>query len=126
MVARFFLPEVRKQSEVVWEDKVSGNSVRVAMGLLLMGLLVLLWQYRSLPAKVPLFYSQPWGEAQLASPWGLFLLPGTGVVVLIINGLLASLIFEKQKLLARILLVGVALTSFLTIFTLFRILLLIV
>lgn len=36
---------------------------------------VFAWVYRFLPEQLPIFYSKPWGEAQIADKWYIFLLP---------------------------------------------------
>lgn len=33
------------------------------------------WAYRTLPEQIPIFYSKPWGESQIADVWYIFLLP---------------------------------------------------
>lgn len=35
----------------------------------------LAWRFPHLPEQIPLFYSRPWGEAQLADVWYILLLP---------------------------------------------------
>ncbi len=65
--------------------------------LLTMGQVLLIfsvWQF--LPPKLPLFYSRPWGETQLTEPIGLFLLPGFGIFIIIINFLFAKIVFNKK------------------------------
>ena len=122
----FSLPDVREQSEVVWQDPLCGGALRLTLVFWLVAVGLLLWQYNNLPPQVPLFYSRPWGEAQLATPLGLILLPGLTFLVLMINALLAGVVFTSFKLLARMLLVGSALTGFLATFSLIRIFLLII
>lgn len=36
---------------------------------------VFAWAFRFLPEQLPIFYSKPWGEAQIADKWYIFLLP---------------------------------------------------
>ena len=122
---QFSLPKVREQSEVVWQDRICGGAWRLTLGFFLISVGLLAWQYRSLPPQVPLFYSRPWGEAQLTTPAGLMLLPGAILVVLLINGFLSGVVFVRYKLLARMLLIGAALTGFLATFSLMRIFLLV-
>lgn len=72
---------------------------------------------------MPLLYSHPWGEEQLAGPALLFLLPGSSLGILAVNFLLANF-FSEEKLLLKILGLGSALAAFLGLFTQARILIL--
>ena len=36
---------------------------------------IIAWFYKSLPPQIPLYYSRPWGDEQLAAPIFLLLLP---------------------------------------------------
>lgn len=51
--------------------------------------------YRLLPEKIPLFYSRPWGEEQLASKPLFFLIPGIVFTFTLINSSLARMILKK-------------------------------
>ncbi len=64
--------------------------------------LALKWQ--NLPPRVPLFYSLPWGDQQLAQKPYLFLLPGATLAALVINIVLAILFLDREVLLSQILL----------------------
>ncbi len=118
---RFSFYVVRKQSEAIWGDSYCGNIIRMTLLLVLLALGVLIWGIRYLPPEVPLYYSRPWGQTQLAVPWLLFLLPGLGLLFLLVNMIIGGMVFGFDKLLARILLNTAALTGFLTAFALVRI-----
>ena len=122
---KFSLPEVKQQSEVLWEDKFSGGAIRLTLLWLLISVGLLTWLYGKLPSQVPLLYSRPWGETQLVAPFGLALLPGGTAIILLINGYLAAAVFESQKLLARILTITASLAGFLATVSLIRITLLV-
>ncbi len=49
----------------------------------------ILANWKRLPPEVPLFYSRPWGEAQLAPVNTLFILPLVGAAIAILNFLLS-------------------------------------
>lgn|SRR3989338_11372211 len=117
----FSFKAVRQQSQVVWKDPYCGKVLRVAFLFILVPVVLLGWWFRRLPLQVPIFYSRPWGEDQLASPWWLFFLPGLGLLLLLVNSLIGGVVFGLDKLLARILLTAAALFSFLAMFSLFRI-----
>ncbi len=67
------------------------------------GLLVV--YHSSFPAQVPLWYSQPWGEDQLASPAWLWLMPVLIVAVGVVS-LRGARRLANEKLLADLWLVG--------------------
>lgn len=56
------------------------NVVFIAVSL---GVIIL--TFNDLPLQVPLFYSLPWGDGQLASKQFLFILPLFSVIILIFN-----------------------------------------
>src|SRR3989344_3726551 len=97
----FSFQNVRKQSEVIWKDSFCGTALRLAIGFMLVELILLSWQWHRLPPQVPLYYSRPWGEMQLAPPWALFFLPGLSAAVLVVDVFLGGRVFESEKLLAR-------------------------
>ena len=122
---KFSFPDVRGQSEVLWQDSISGNALRISLVFFLISVGLIFWQYGNLPPEVPLFYGKPWGEAQLTNPLGLMFLPGVSLLVLLTNGFLGGLVFKTYKLLSRMLLIVAALVGFLASFSLIRILILI-
>lgn len=71
------------------------------LGTLILIDLIFFWR---LPPKIPLFYSRPWGEAQLASPLFLFLLTGTVMALVLMNLLVTAIVYNKERLLSQILL----------------------
>jgi len=54
--------------------------------------------YRYLPRVVPLYFTEPWGEARLAPRISLFALPGMASVVTIINLVLGRVYKDEQVL----------------------------
>lgn len=67
------------------------NLVAIAVGLL-----AIFVRIGRLPEKVPLYYSLPWGESQLAGKNFLFLIPVASLAVLGLNSLLSRLFYKKQ------------------------------
>lgn len=77
------------------------TSVSLLLGFLIT-LFVLIFS-NFLPAKVPLFYSLPWGDNQLASKEQLLILPATIVLIALFNLVISwqlhlSQIFFKKAL----------------------------
>ncbi len=56
------------------------------------------------PPKIPLFYSQTWGPAQLASKEQFFIIPALIALITLVNTALAWQIHPAQKVLKRLLL----------------------
>jgi len=85
--------------------------------------LALGWQ--KLPPQSPLFYSLPWGEKQLATSKSLVLLPFLSLMILGFNYGFAR-ILKETGLLLTLTLWTAAIFSFLSFFTLIKIVLLII
>lgn len=81
---------------------------------LVVGSAVIAWFWRTLPPQVPLWYSKPWGDERLASPWFLLLPLLSSVIVYIVN-LTAVVQFAGNHLLfVRVLLLTSLLISLLS------------
>ncbi len=85
---------------------------RFVLVLFVLSIGILLFRFRLLPPMVPLWYSRPWGQDQLASPFWLFLLPLSslgwyGVNVLVRKYLTADYLIFTQMLYASSLAVSV-------------------
>lgn len=75
-----------------------------------------------LPQKLPLFYSLPWGQAQLSEKHQFLLLPTVLILTTLVNILLALQLHPVQMVLRRILTVSLLLTNIIIIITAFKIL----
>ncbi|MBP9690761.1 hypothetical protein KBD81_01635 [Candidatus Woesebacteria bacterium] len=60
------------------------------------------WAFRSLPEQIPLFYSKPWGEAQIADVWYLFLLPVLMHIVYFTNDFFVKKYFPEDEKIRKI------------------------
>lgn len=98
----------------------------IAVILIINVLMVLIFfvEFGHLPPQIPLFYSKPWGEDQLAEVWMIFLLPILFDVFVVGNYFIAKKIFSDdlyvKKLLSyvNIFLVAVFFLVYLKIFLL--------
>jgi hypothetical protein len=65
--------------------KIAGNFLTI--GLVITAAMggVLAWMWKSLPPKIPLLYSLPWGEQQLAYKMGLVYILGGSLLLLLIT-----------------------------------------
>lgn len=59
--------------------------------------------YRLLPEKIPLFYTRPWGEEQLAQKQLFFLVPGLMLVFSLLNFCLTRIVLKNNDFLPMML-----------------------
>lgn len=114
-----------KKLQALRQDRIFSLAARFFILTTIADLIVILVKWPQFPPQVPLFYSLPWGKQQLTSPSFLLLLPLTSSAIFFINTLLATLFFEEEPLIARLLTIMAAFISFLSIFTLLKIVFLI-
>lgn len=107
------------------EDRLIRLGIRLNLFLWLIGFFLLFFFWQRLPPQVPLFYSHPWGESQLASPAGLMLLPLLSLLIFILNFGIILKTFKEEKFIARILAGAGVIFTFLCTVALFRIIALI-
>lgn len=88
--------------------------------------LLFLILFNRIPDRLPLFYSLPWGETQLATKQQFFLLPVILILVCLINSLIASLLHETQYILKRILMFSLLLINLIILITAVKIMLIFV
>ena len=97
----------------------------VTMGVVVgVGLLALYWKY--LPPEVPLFYSRPWGEDQLVSPYFLWMIPLLNLVSGVGLGFAASNLGSEDKVLPAIILVSSMIVQLILTLGLIRIVMLVI
>lgn len=84
----------------LWLDKVILRSLIISCFLIIVQISIIFIFLPKLPAKVPLFYSRPWGETQLASSQSLLLLPLISSLFLTINTVAASYLVDKKRFLS--------------------------
>lgn len=73
--------------------------------LLLADILMLgsfLWRYPHLPPQIPLLYSMPWGEDQLADYWFIFILPFLMHVFIFLNVYIYNRFFLPDQVIRRV------------------------
>lgn len=62
----------------------------------------LLWRYKRLPPQIPLFYSRPGGEENLAQTPLIFLIPALTTLFVIINSLINKKKYAGNELMQNI------------------------
>lgn len=65
--------------------------------------LVILLFFRNLPQRMPLFYSLPWGEGQLAAKMQFLILPSIIVLVTMLNLSVCSQLHDSQNFFKKML-----------------------
>lgn len=104
-----------------WQEKANSYIFRWNLFFIIVQILILIWRFTNLPSQVPLYYSLPWGETQLASASVLFLLPTFSIVILLINNLFSISLASTNTLLSRILIFASLAVSFFFLVTLAKI-----
>lgn len=88
--------------EIINQDKLMRRGMWIIAGLVLVAGISVWWIGGRVPPQIPLFYSRPWGEGQLAGReimwwlWGG--LAGAGVL----SAVLGAKMWQGQKTVARI------------------------
>lgn len=84
-------------------ELVPKSSARVfyllAIFIIFFQTLTIVWLWNKLPRVVPIFFTQPWGEARLAPKLYLALFPGLSLVIGIINLVLSRGAKDESPLL---------------------------
>lgn len=97
------------------------RSAVIVLVLASVGAGVIILRWGALPPELPLYYSLPWGEQQLASPYELLLLPIISLVFYFLNLLLAFLFAKENRLLYKILVFTAVFAYILLTYSLIRI-----
>lgn len=86
-------------------------------------IILILALFKFLPPKLPLFYSLPWGEKQLAGKEQLLIIPASIALVALGNLIFSWQLHASQLLFKKILFFSSLLISLLLVVTFFRIIL---
>lgn len=89
------------------------------------GILMIIVRWNRLPPSVPLWYSRPWGEDQLAGPFWLFLLPVGGLGIYGVNTWISLWFIHEYPIFTRIVFLTSLLVNLLCLLTLINILFLV-
>ena len=117
---------IKTQIDNLAIDRITKLALRIGFLSLGLGFLILALAWFKLPPEVPLLYSQPYGESQLISVWGLWLLPITSLIVELISIRSAGAVIEEDKLLAQILTFSGSIVAIMGLIGLIRIILLVI
>lgn len=98
---------MRFSLDIFLKDNVIKLSSVISFLLFITGVGMVIFTYQSLPSYIPFFNSFPWGSERLAPSFYVLFLPVAFLGILIINYLLAMVIYDKYTILARILSINV-------------------
>ncbi len=76
------------------------------------------FKFRFFPEQIPLFYSRPWGEAQIADYWYIILIPVLMHIFYVLNGIVSKKYFPNQRVPQKIISIstGISIVLFSAIF----------
>ncbi|MBM3283401.1 hypothetical protein FJY90_04060 [Candidatus Gottesmanbacteria bacterium] len=80
------------------KEKIIKNSVSIFFILMILYVAILIWKWQQLPPQLPLFYSLPKSNEQLATPIQLLTLPFFSLLFYVINFFAAAVLYPKEKL----------------------------
>lgn len=86
---------------------------------------ILIWRFPVLAPKVPLWFSRPWGEDQLASPYWLILLPVSGILWYGIDVVINIYVTAEYLIFTQMLFLSALIVNLLSFITLIKILFLV-
>lgn len=109
-----------------WQEKSNGRIFQWNLVFIIIQVSYIIFRLNDIPPQIPLYYSLPWGESQLASATSLFILPGSSLFFLFINNLLAVFYLNTHSLMSRLLIVFSLIFSGLSLITLIQIINLII
>ncbi len=115
----------RQYAEIFRNDRVFRLFLRAALILFALCFFILVWRFNRLPPQLPLYYSLPWGEDQLASPIELVIFSSSLILFWGVQVFGAFILYRKYTYLARLLLVGSILITVLGLYSAMRILFLV-
>jgi len=93
------------QVGLFWQDKINGQIFRWNIIFILCQIAILFVKFNSLPSQIPLFYSLPWGEQELAPASSILFLPALSLFFMLLNNLLAVFFLKSSQLFSRLLVI---------------------
>lgn len=100
--------------------------IRLFLSMMGISFIILAITFRRLPPSVPLYYSLPWGEEQLARPSDLFIIPFSIMIIFLINLILSIIFLKKDNFLIQFLMWSSCLIALGGLITLTKIILLVI
>jgi hypothetical protein len=98
----------------ITSDNITQKGFFICFLIILLSCGYAVFYFNNLPPLLPLFNQLPWGEQRLIETAGIFIPPIISFLILLINLILASLIYKKVPLISRVLAITCLLISVLT------------
>lgn len=102
------------------EDRLIFRGFILTFAIVILSVLYIFLYYKRIPPLVPLFNQMPWGEERIARKIWIFSLPILSFVIFVFNLGFSSLVYKKNPLIPRLLVVTSFLISILTLLFLVR------
>jgi hypothetical protein len=93
-----FLLTYKNTFSLISKDQIIINQIRLFVFLLFLNFLILIWKWPLLPPQIPLFYSLPRSYEQLGNTILILIFPSIALIFFLINLTIATLIYQKEKL----------------------------
>jgi len=119
------MQELKTRFYELRQDPIFPWSWRICLMVLAIGVFSLLFFWHKLPREVPFFYSLPWGEEQLTSPFTLITSIAVALGLYILSTLSAIFVHRTSPYLAKMLLIGTTAICILLIISIIQVILLI-
>jgi len=110
---------------VIRKNWLVGVVHKFVIALFILSVGLLLWRFPILPPEIPLWFSRPWGEDQLASPYWLILLPVSSMIWYAIDILMAIYVTTEYLIFTQMLFLSALIVSILSFITIIKILFLV-
>ncbi|MDP3758295.1 MAG: hypothetical protein Q8Q86_01120 [Candidatus Daviesbacteria bacterium] len=85
--------------------------------------IIILTLFKFLPPKLPLFYSLPWGEEQLATPQQFLMIPASISLIALLNLIIAWQLHPQQSFFKKVLSLSSAVVGIISTVTFIKIIL---
>ena len=109
----------------LWVQKIFLYPTVVTIIAIILQIAIILGFFSKFPVEIPLYYSKPLGNTQLAQPQFIFFLPGISFGFLLLNTILATSFFKTKRFLSVCLLFNSAILSLFLLITLINIVLIV-
>ncbi len=109
----------------LYKDKLIHKYIKVFIFLTLINIGFTVWKMKQLPPQVPLFYSLPRSNDQLASPFFFLMIPVFSIFFFFANFFISSMLYNKEKIACYVLIIMGTILTFLLTTTYIKIFLLI-
>lgn len=108
------LSRLTNASQAVWKDRYTGLGMKLIVLITFLVAAAVFLTVRVVPPEIPLYFSKPWGAAQLAGREMLWGIPMIGIALAVVHLVISSLVHERHPLASRVVVwMGVCLLSLL-------------